>query len=124
MQIYEKRTRYTNYRLFFDTVKQRTGDAVKVLLYLPRTANTGFGGVGVVATRTGIHRSYQHEVGRIFYVEADTRYGYLAIFERLTQHFKHLTLKFGKLVEIEDTVMGQTDFSGLWIATTACHGYC
>ena len=50
-----------DFNLQVDTVEQRSGYAVQVLLYLSRTAYTSLGGMRVIPAWTRIHRGYQHK---------------------------------------------------------------
>lgn len=99
MQIYEKRTRYTNFRLFINAVEQRTRYLVHITLYLSGGTAAIMGRVVVVATRTWVHRGYEHkgagELDGVF----GTRYCYLMVFEWLAQHLQGLLVKLGQLTQ-------------------------
>ena len=60
-----------DFNLQVDTVEQRSGYAVQVLLYLSRTAYTSLGGMRVIPAWTRIHRGYQHKTCRVLYIASD-----------------------------------------------------
>jgi hypothetical protein len=61
--------------------------------------------------RAGIHRGYEHELGRERYAAGGTRDRDFAIFEWLTHDFERGAFELRKLVEKQDAVMGEAHFA-------------
>ena len=91
-------------------------------MYLAGIANARLGGVRIVSARTRIHGSNQHEACRIIEAVSGTGYGYMPVFQGLAKNLQDTATEFGKFVKEKQTIMGQTDFSRLGIASTAYHG--
>ena len=72
--------------------RSRTRDFVHIPLNLSRRADTVMRGVAVISAGTRIHARHKHERARIFYRIFGTGDSYLAIFERLAQHFERVLL--------------------------------
>lgn len=123
MQIYEKRTRYTNFRLFIDAVEQRTADAAEILGYLPWAADTVVGGVAVISAGTGVHRGDKLEIAGIFDAVFGTADGDAVVLERLAQHLEGMLVELGQLVGKEHTIVGQAYLAGHGVGAAAheCH---
>ena len=77
----------------------------------------------VVATGAGVHAGDQHKVGREVYGDFSSADGYLALFQGLPHHLQYGALEFGELIQKQDPMMGQGNFSGLRITSSADQGY-
>ena len=106
-----------------NAIEQRAGNAVQVLLYLSGVTDARFRGVVIVTARAGIHRGNQHETCRIFYTPFDARDADLPVLQRLSEYLKRVPAEFGQLVEEQNSVVRQADFSRLWGASAAYEGY-
>jgi len=105
-----------------DAVEQWTGDAVKVLAYLSGIADALLRRMVVIAARTGVHRSYEHETGGVFHRDLCPGDGDFPVFEGLPQHFQYRMFEFGEFVQEKNAVMGQANFSGLGVDAPSDQG--
>ena len=119
MQIYEKRTRYTSFRLFIDAVEEWPANLVHVFLYLPRRAYAMMSGVAIIAARAGIHGGYELEVAGIADAVFGPAYGDVPILKRLAKYFKSVFVELWQLVGEEYSVVCEADFSRHGIGTSA-----
>jgi len=74
----------------------------------------GAGGTGalllsitIVATRTWVHRTDKHKVGREGKGAISAADGHAFVFDRLAQHFEDALAKFGQLVQKKHAAMRQ-----------------
>ena len=77
------------------SVEQRSRDTAQIALHHRRSAYALLVGVVVVSTRTRVHRGNKHKACRIFGSKPCPRDRYLTVFEGLTHHLEHGSLKFG-----------------------------
>ena len=77
-----------------------------------------------VSARAGIHRGNKLELRGKFRLPGGTRHADLPRLERFAQHFEHVPVEFGKLVEEEHAMHGHRNLARTRIATSAdeCHG--
>jgi hypothetical protein len=61
--------------------------------------------------RAGIHRGNQLEACRKIGLTGSARDGDLAGLQRFTQHFQHLALEFGQLVQKKHAAMGERNLA-------------
>ena len=73
----------------------------------------------VISARAGIHRGYEHEVGRIFDRVFRPRYGHASFLHRLAQRFDQRAAELGQLVEKQNSVMREGYLSRLGRASAA-----
>ena len=111
-----------DFHLDVNPVEEGAGDTVQVLLYLPGRTYTMAGGVVVISAGGGVHRGYQGEAGGIIQGIFGARNGDVPVFEGLAEDFEDASVELGKLVEEEDAIVCQTDFTRLGIGAPAHHG--
>jgi len=75
-----------------------------------------------IATGTGIHGGDELESGGILGAVESAAEDDAVSFERLAEGFEGLAVEFGKLVEKEDTVVGERDLAGLGDGAAADEG--
>ena len=95
-----------------DAVEQRPGNFRDVALDLRRRAVALARGIAEESARARIHRRGQHEARRKSDRQRRARDRHAAVFERLAHHFEHVALKFRQLVEKNDAVVAERNFSG------------
>jgi len=111
-----------NFNLYIDPVKQRPGDFAEIFLY--NALPTGAGGlrVVVIAAGTGIHGCNEHKTRRVIYSEFCPGDGDVAILQGLPQDLQHRPLKFRQLIEKENAIMSQGNFT--WLRKTSSTNKC
>lgn len=94
-----------------DAIEDGARELAAIGLDLGGGASTGVGWVAKMTARTGVHGGNKHKVGWISgsAAGAGNRDGF--VFKRATERLKNGAGKLGKLVEKEDTVMGEGDFT-------------
>lgn len=108
-----------NVHVQVDPVEHRTRDTVHVLVHGALRADAFPRRVPVISARAGIHRGYEHEVGRIFDRVFRPRYGHASFLHRLAQRFDQRAAELGQLVEKQNSVMREGYLSRLGRASAA-----
>jgi hypothetical protein len=104
-----------------DSVEQRSRNAVAIALDLERGAAAFVPWVAEVTTGTRIHRRQQGEASGKGKPAPGADDGKPAFLQRLSQGLERVTLELGKLIQKEDAVVSQADFSGPRYTTTSHH---
>ena len=97
--------------IHINTVKEGARELFLITFDFGWGTSTFVVGVTIVTTRAGVHGGDKHEVGRVGGFTLGTRNGDLTIFKWLTQGLEDVAVKFGKLVEKENAVSGERDFT-------------
>ena len=95
-----------------DAIEQWTGNALPITLHLHRAATAFAFQIAEVATRAGVHRRHEHELGRKSDRAGRARDGDATIFERLAQHFERRAFELRQFIEKEDAVVRDAHFAG------------
>ena len=106
-----------------DSVEQRTGQTVQILLNGSLGAGAAFR--AVPAAFAGIHRGNELKPCRIRHLTGDTRDGNSAVLKRLAQGFEHIAAEFRKFIQKQHTAVRERDLAGDGQppcgTRTACH---
>ena len=94
-----------------NAVEQRAGNFCDVALDHGRSAVTFAGGIAKVAAGAGIHCGGEHEARGKCDGRGGTGDSDRAVFERLAHDFEDVALKFGELIEEENAVVAERDFT-------------
>jgi hypothetical protein len=96
-----------------DAVEERTGDAALIVGGAAGigAAPAGEAGLRGASAAARVHRRNQHEARRIGHAVIGARDRNLAGLQRLAQRVEGLRLEFRELVEEQDAMMGERDFS-------------
>ncbi len=81
-----------------DAIEQRAADSRQILLDHRRRAGAFLARVLQISAWTGVHRTDQQKLRGKTQRSRRARNGHNAVFQRLAQHFKRLTWKFGHFV--------------------------
>jgi hypothetical protein len=101
-----------DFNMDVDAIEQRTADLAYIALDHRWSAHALAGLVVEIAAGTGVHGGREHEAGRKGEGHGGARDGHHAVLEGLTKDLKDVAGEFGKLVEEEQTVVGERDFAG------------
>lgn len=93
-----------------DSVEQRTGQTVQILLNGSLGAGAAFR--AVPAAFAGIHRGNELKPCRIRHLTGDTRDGNSAVLKRLAQGFEHIAAEFRKFIQKQHTAVRERDLAG------------
>jgi hypothetical protein len=96
-----------------DAIEQRPGQLAQIARRDVRCAAAASGRIAVPAARAGVHRGDQLTGGGKIGLLRSARDRDAAAFERLAQHFQHVPVEFGQLVEKQHAQMGQRDLARL-----------
>lgn len=102
-----------NFDVEIDAIEQGSGDSLAITLDLERSAAAFAFQIAEVSARTRVHRGDEHELGGEGDAAGGAGDGDFAVLERLTHHFEGGAFELWKLIEKEDTVVGEAHFAGL-----------
>ena len=105
--------------LEIDAIEQRTGDPAAVPRDLIGRAAAARARMSEIAARTRIHRGDELEHGRELRLPGRARHADLSGLERLAEHFEHVTIELGQLVEEQHAVHRHRDLARPRIAPAA-----
>ncbi len=100
-----------------DAVEQGPGELAAVTLDLIGATAAAPAGVAEKPARAGVHGRHQLEAGRETDLVAGPGDHDVAAFQGLAKHFQHAAVELGQLVQKQNAMMGQGDFS--WLRATA-----
>ena len=102
-----------------DPVAQGAGQAVVVARDVVDTAPAAVERLAGVAARAGVHGADQQEAGRELHRPQGPRNPHDPVLERFPQRLERAPVELHDLVEKQDAVVGQADFSGSRVAAPA-----
>lgn len=94
-----------------DAIEDRARELMAIGLDLISGAGTGVGWIAEVTTRAGIHSSDKHKIGGVGGMTANAGDGNGFVLERTAKGLKDRAGEFGKLVQEENTMMGERNFT-------------
>lgn len=106
-----------------DTIQEWSRDFGLVAAYLVMGAFAGFVAIAIESAGAGVHRAYEHKIGRILYGADGTRDGDGFVFDGLAEDFEHLAGELRKLIEKKYALVCQGHLTWCESGSSACDGY-
>ena len=108
-----------HFDLNVDAIEERAGDARAIALDLQRCADAFFLRIGKKTAGARIHRGDQHDGCGIVDRAECARDRDVAVFQGLPHDLEDVAPEFRQLVEEEDAVVGEGDFTGFGYRSAA-----
>src|SRR5207248_4379158 len=102
-----------HFNVEIDPIEQRAGDPLPITLDLARTTTAFAFQVAEITARTRIHRRHQHELAWESDAASCSRNGDASILQWLAHHLQSRAMKFRELVEKENAIVREADFTGV-----------